>query len=88
MFKLNPSIYMKLIKMGWLAMHRYGNEYMIVNPDDETETYTFKSNNQILWFIRGFESGLKKTEQTESEELTEESADEAQQQLQLEEVND
>ena len=63
MFKLQPALTMRLIKMGWVTQPLYkGNKFIIINPDNEEETYTFKTNNQIVWFLRGFESGLKKTE--------------------------
>jgi len=55
---------MKLVKMGWVTQPIYkGNKFIIINPDNEEETYTFTTNNQIVWFLRGFESGLSKTEQ-------------------------
>lgn len=75
---------MKLVKMGWVTHPMFrGNQFAIENPDDEEEMYTFTTNNQVVWFIRGFESGLKKTEQAEFKEPTEESANEAQQELAL-----
>lgn len=77
---------MKLIKQGWVTYPMYrGNKFIIENPDDTDERYTFSSNNQILWFLRGFESGLKKTEETVEEAEVTEEHDVAQQQLNLEE---
>lgn len=63
MFKLKPEMVMKIIKMGWVTLPMYkGNKFIIMNPDNEEEKYTFTTNNQIVWFMRGFESGLTKTE--------------------------
>jgi hypothetical protein len=63
MFKLKPALTMKLVKQGWITQPMYkGNKFIIINPDDEEESYTFTTNNQVVWFLRGFESGLSKSE--------------------------
>lgn len=78
MFKLDKSISFKLVKLGWLLLPMYkGNTLIIVNPDDEEEKYYFKTNNQIIWFLRGFESGLVKTEEVKREDIVDPSEEEA-----------
>lgn len=72
MFKLDRGLSFKLVKLGWILLPIYkGNALIIVNPDDEEEKYTFKTNNQIIWFLRGFESGLVKTEEIKREDIIE-----------------
>ena len=73
MFKLDKTLSFKLVKLGWLISPIYlGSKFRITNPDDDEETYVFTTNNQIVWFLRGFESGLTKTEEVIREDITDE----------------